>query len=693
MTRVAIIGGGPGGLFSARCLERKFGDAYEVTLFEASGRLGGKILRGTFRSAPAEFEAGVSELYGYQRIGPDPLRDLVRDLGLKTAPMHGGTVVLEDAILRTKADIRRFGGREMVRTIDEFRRRAAAALTPEDWYEGSHTDDNRHPWAQRTFSEVLEELPDARAREYLRVAVHSDLATEPHSTNGLNGLKNVLMDVPGYIELYDVVGGIEQLADAVARELHRTEIRRGVRIARVEATSTGTFRIGFDGGGGMPDAPEEFDAVVVAMPQNLLGAIQWTGEPLRRAVAEHIAYYDRPAHYLRVSLLFERPFWRPTLRGHWFMLDAFGGCCVYDEGERREAGSFGVLSWLIAGNEAMRLANECEERVIDAALLSLPTGMAAEGRARLLEGHVHRWIAAVNAQPGGSPVRATHDAHLPAPSEHPLLLVVGDYLFDSTINGVLDSADFATDLMHQGVLRRNATAVSGLSTATVGRSTRVDRDYFDDYHDGQRYEDAYDWYFDAEYLRKQIALAWDTRPPYRLLDVGSANGQTVSDLIDEGIDAWGVENNRYIHRRTLPGFRRRNVLGDVRKLPFPDKRFDFVYDTALCYVPRRDIERAIRELHRVTKRGVVLGTVASDMNPALFAARPLLDGVRTFLSIWEWSDLFLANGFRLAVTGPQRLAKLWRLEQRYDEGDERWYPDADTLRGCFYTKVDRRAGR
>jgi hypothetical protein len=34
---------------------------------------------------------------------------------------------------------------------------------------------------------------------------------------------------------------------------------------------------------------------------------------------------------------------------------------------------------------------------------------------------------------------------VPEPTQHPNLLVIGDYLFDSTPNGVLDSAEFAAE--------------------------------------------------------------------------------------------------------------------------------------------------------------------------------------------------------------------------------------------------------
>ena len=54
----------------------------------------------------------------------------------------------------------------------------------------------------------------------------------------------------------------------------------------------------------------EFDAVVIALPYHRLPEIEWAGERLRRAMAKHVAHYDRPGHYLRISILFDRPFWR-----------------------------------------------------------------------------------------------------------------------------------------------------------------------------------------------------------------------------------------------------------------------------------------------------------------------------------------------------------------------------------------------
>jgi len=462
--------------------------------------------------------------------------------------------------------------------------------------------------------------------------------------------------------------------------------------------------------------------VFIALPHNALGMVEWGGEPLRKAMTRFIAYYDHPGHYLRVSALFQRPFWRTLLRGSWFMLDAFGGCCVYDEGMRYGAGDYGVLSWLLAGNSAASMSNFRDGTLVDLVLDSLPRGLAREGRQTLLEAKVHRWIASVSAQPGGVPIRDYRSAHLPEAEQHPGIFMVGDYLFDSTLNGVLDSAQFATDLWHSWklkhqILQRSAgangfvqkrqacvdasgnqnrngnrrgslakTHHNGKDPHSILSNWSISREYFDDYHEGHSYAEAFHEYFDAEYVRDLIGIAWNVKPPYRLLDAGSASGLTLHEFAKCGIDAWGVERNRYIHNLTPRQLKKRNLLGDVRKLSFADNSFDFVYETCLGYLPEGEVANASKELQRVAKRGVIFGSITSDMNPKLFDRSNLVWGVKTLMTLWEWSEVFVANGFQLAVTDRKTMTSLWRCEKKYNAGDDDWYRDKQSLSYCFYSK-------
>ena len=458
MTEVAIVGGGPGGLMTAHLLEQA--KAYRATLFEASNRLGGKVRTLRFDSAPVTYEAGAAECYDYSAIGDDPLLNLVKALGLSTTPTGSNAIVLGGALMADDREIGLRCGRRALRAIEDFRRRASTILPPSKWYKGLEQRDNGHPWARRPFEKMLSGVDDPLARTYLKVAVHSDLATEPNLTNGLNGLRKLLGSVPGYGAQYSIDGGMEMLTRRLADRLTRTSVLLNAPVVRVSGPGPHNRshkrtaphrRYIVSVRQGRHEVEHDFDAVIVALPHTWLHAIDWAGLRLRRAMADHVAHYDRPGHYLRISVLFDQPFWRRRVSGSWFMLDAFGGCCVYDEGTRHDAGRYGVLGWLLAGADALALCNSDDETLIGRVLESLPDDLSGEARHRFLEAKVHRWAGAVSGQPGGFPIRDLRSAHQPEPVRHANLFLVGDYLFDGPLNGVLRSATVATGLLqHRG---------------------------------------------------------------------------------------------------------------------------------------------------------------------------------------------------------------------------------------------------
>ncbi len=456
--RVAIIGGGPGGLMTAYRLEKQAKFPCEITLFEAGNRLGGKIVSRTFSTAPVPYEAGAAELYDYSQLGPDPLRELVAELGLTTTEMRGGTVVLGDRILKNQADIRAAFGESTSKALKAFNRKARGSCSPAEYYESDWKADNADPLSRQTFAEAINRVSDETARKYIRVAVHSDLATEPNHTSAMYGLQNYLMDEPDYMQLYTINGGIERLPQELAKRIS-ARVLLNHPVVRVERTAGETYRVTTRRGGNLHN--EEFDFVVVALPNNWIPAIEWGGELLAGAMDSHHAFYDYPAHYLRVSILFEKPFWRDRIAESYFMLDAFGGCCVYDESSRGECGGYGVLGWLLAGEAALTMSNFSDAELVEHMLDSLPSELR-HGRALVREGRVHRWVGSVNGWPGGCPAREPDSRHQPEPTQHPRLFVVGDYLFDSTINGVLDSADTVVEwIIEEVTTPPAAVAVNG----------------------------------------------------------------------------------------------------------------------------------------------------------------------------------------------------------------------------------------
>jgi monoamine oxidase len=443
MLTVAIVGAGPGGLMTARLLEQQCGTACSTTVFEASNRIGGKLHTRRFSTADAPYESGVAECYGYID-GDDPLRSLVADLDIGTIPTGGSTVVMQGHIIRDDDDLARVGGAATRAAVESFRAITAQALSVDEWRDRVAAQHSGDRAAAMTGTDLLDLVDDDFARRYLALLAHSDLAAEPHQTSALYALRKMVMGLPGYGSVYALRGGIEELPRRLARELTRTNLELSARVVRLGRHPSGGYSLAVRRDGELSVA--HADVVVLAVPHGALYAIE-CADDLRHNFAAHIAAYDRPGHYLRVSLLFDQAFWRSEFPAAWFMLDAFGGCCVYDESARHQNESGGVLGWLIAGADALMLCNADDETLAELAIASLPGGLPEIARRRRREYRVHRWAGAVSARPG----RLSRDGSDRLPmldqSGRGAIYVVGDYLFDATLNGVLRSANNAADMI------------------------------------------------------------------------------------------------------------------------------------------------------------------------------------------------------------------------------------------------------
>ena len=62
-------------------------------------------------------------------------------------------------------------------------------------------------------------------------------------------------------------------------------------------------------------------------------------------------------------------------------------------------------------------------------------------------------MGAVNARPGGKRLLDMRLRHCPDPAGNPYLLVIGDYLLNSTINAVVDSAEYAAGALLSKIYR------------------------------------------------------------------------------------------------------------------------------------------------------------------------------------------------------------------------------------------------
>ena len=438
---IGIIGGGPGGLFTAYRLEQLCSTPLNVSIFESSDRLGGKLLTEQFSANGIQYEAGAAEFYDYSLVDEDPLRELIEQFGLQTQSMGGTSIVQENTVLGTLEDAHDSLGEVALREFLRFNDRAKSEVSPRQFYDGtstSHINARNTILQEERFSASLGHLPN-KTRKYIQQHVHSDLAAEPAQTSHRYGLDNYLMNDPAYMQLYSITGGNDLLVHALARRLS-ARIRLNTKITTVK--NVGQHRLELSWKVDDSHQSEEFDAVVVALPIEPLKKLVFLDGSLDFVMQNHIAHHDHPADYLRITILFEKPFWKSWLHDSYCMLDAFDGCCLYDESSRIPEAQHGSLGWLLGGTAAQKMAEYSDEELISAAINSLPSHRD-EAKKLFCEAKIHRWLGAVSAQPGGFQQRGLDAKHCPDARTCPNLLVVGDYLFDSTLNGVLDSADYA----------------------------------------------------------------------------------------------------------------------------------------------------------------------------------------------------------------------------------------------------------
>ncbi|MEZ6109136.1 MAG: hypothetical protein R3B96_24410 [Pirellulaceae bacterium] len=61
---------------------------------------------------------------------------------------------------------------------------------------------------------------------------------------------------------------------------------------------------------------------MIALPHNHLKSVAYRGERLAAEMQRHFDHFHYPAHYLRITVLFEHPFWRHSYADSYRMLDA-----------------------------------------------------------------------------------------------------------------------------------------------------------------------------------------------------------------------------------------------------------------------------------------------------------------------------------------------------------------------------------
>ena len=303
---IGIIGGGPGGLFTAYRLEQLCSTPLNISIFESSNRLGGKLLTEQFSANDLQYEAGAAEFYDYSLIDEDPLRELIEHFGLQTQSMGGTAIVQEKTVLGTIEGLHDSLGEASLREFIRFNDRAKTEVSPRQFYDStstSHINAGHTSLQEDRFSTSLHYLSH-KTKNYIQQHIHSDLAAEPSQTSHRYGLDNYLMNDPAYMQLYSITGGNELLVHALACRLS-ANIRLDTKITTVRKNTQNTFELSWETEDGCQS--EDFDAVVMALPIEPLKKIVFPDRELATAMQNHIMHHDHPADYLRITILLRSP--------------------------------------------------------------------------------------------------------------------------------------------------------------------------------------------------------------------------------------------------------------------------------------------------------------------------------------------------------------------------------------------------
>lgn len=132
---------------------------------------------------------------------------------------------------------------------------------------------------------------------------------------------------------------------------------------------------------------------------------------------------------------------------------------------------------------------------------------------------------------------------------------------------------------------------------------KISREYGQMYFDGPR-EYGYGGYkYDGRWVpvAKDIINHFKLKPGSKVLDVGCAKGFLVKELLEQGIDAYGLDISEYAIRNCEEEAIGRLQVGKADNLPFPDNSFDAVISINTIHnYDEKGVIQCLKEIQRIS---------------------------------------------------------------------------------------------
>lgn len=140
-------------------------------------------------------------------------------------------------------------------------------------------------------------------------------------------------------------------------------------------------------------------------------------------------------------------------------------------------------------------------------------------------------------------------------------------------------------------------------TAKTDEHIRISKEYGEMYFDGPR-EYGYGGYrYDGRWkpVAKDIIDHFGLKPGDKVLDVGCGKGFLVKDLLELGIDAYGIDVSKYALVNCEKEVIGRLSYGSADELFYPDRSFQAVLAiNSIHNLPREKCLTALREMERLS---------------------------------------------------------------------------------------------
>jgi len=177
---------------------------------------------------------------------------------------------------------------------------------------------------------------------------------------------------------------------------------------------------------------------------------------------------------------------------------------------------------------------------------------------------------------------------------------------------------------------------------------RISREYGKMYFDGPR-EYGYGGYkYDGRWIpvAKDIVKHFNLKKNDKVLDIGCGKGFLVKDLLNLGIDAYGIDVSQYALENCEKEVVGRLKIGSAEKLPFPDNSFDAVISINTIHnLSKSECLKAVQEIERLApgKGFIQVDSYKNEEQKKIFESWVLTAKYYGYPE--EWKKLYLQAGY------------------------------------------------